>query len=376
MDNTKNVKLFKSVFDQIVENKRLREEGKDICIPFPFPRFSEEIPGIIRGRYYICTANSKVGKTKFTDAMFLYGPYRFVKETTTNIKVKILYFTLEMSKEDKVKEALAYFLYILKDIRKSPDDLDSLFKKRITDNATIKAIQEIQPQMCEFLQTVDFIDHTRNPFGIYKAIREYAHNNGHYVDDKGNKLNTEFIEKGLNDEAKKIFQYIPNDPDEYVICIFDHLSLLTPEDGKSTHQTLSDFSSNYCIRIRDRWKYIPVGVQQQAAAQESVENTQANMIRPSANGLGDNKLTGRDCNMMLGLFAPFRFRRAEWEGFDITKLRDSYRELSVILNRNGGVGVTDLYFDGAVNYFKELPEAKDMTSELYSQLQSRNIKRK
>ena len=41
--------------------------------------------------------------------MFLYGPYRFVTETDTNIKVKVFYFSLEMSKDDKIKEALSYF---------------------------------------------------------------------------------------------------------------------------------------------------------------------------------------------------------------------------------------------------------------------------
>lgn len=126
----------------------------------------------------------------------------------------------------------------------------------------------------------------------------------------------------------------------------------------------------------DRWKYIVVNVQQQAAAQEGVENAQANMLRPSANGLADNKLTGRDCNMMLGLFSPFRFRRAEWEGYNIKRLKDSYRELSVILNRNGGSIMTDLYFDGAVNYFTELPKADQMTETIYSNLEKRIISKK
>jgi hypothetical protein len=52
--------LFDNVFEQIKQNKRLREQGKDICIPFPFQRFSQEIPGIQKGRYIITTANSKV----------------------------------------------------------------------------------------------------------------------------------------------------------------------------------------------------------------------------------------------------------------------------------------------------------------------------
>lgn len=366
--------LFKSVQEQIIENKRLRESGKDISIPFPFPRFSEEIPGIQKGRYIITTAASKIGKTKFTDSLFLYNPYRFTKETSTNIKIKVLYFSLEMSKEDKVKEAISYFLYIKKNIRLTPDKMDSIFKKYILENSVVKAIEEIQPTMEEFLDLVTFIDHTRNPYGIYKTVRDYAHANGYYIDNKGYKLNTEWIEKGINEEAKKIFKYIPNDPDEFVIIITDHVSLLTPENQDTLHEAMGKFSSQYCLSIRDRWKYIVVNVQQQAAAMESVENAQANMLRPSANGLGDNKLTGRDCDMMLGLFSPYRFRRREWEGYDITRLQDSYRELSVILNRRGSTVMTDLYFDGGVNYFKELVPASEITASLYKQLMERDIK--
>jgi len=373
LDNSKGLVLFKNVSSQIKENKNLREEGKDICIPFPFKRFSSKIPGIIKGRYYITTANSKVGKTKFTDAMFMYGPYRFIKENNTNISIKILYFTLEMSKEDKVKEALCYFLYIYKDIRISPDELDSYFKDNIVPDNIIKAMDELEGVMEDFLNDIIFIDYVRNPYGIYKTIRNYAHKNGHYEDISGNILNTKDIEKGLNEEAKKIFRYIPDNPDEFVICIFDHFSLLSSENGENQHQAITNFSSDYCIKIRDRWKYIPVGVQQQAQSQEGVENVSANMIRPSHNGLGDNKTTGRDCNMLLGLFAPVRFKKTEWEGYDIRRLKDSYRELSVILNRNGPTVITDLYFDGACNYFKELPPADEMTNTLYTQLENRTI---
>lgn len=373
MDSSKSLALFDSVYKQILENKRLREEGKDISIPFPFPRFSEEIPGIQKGRLIITTAGTKIGKTKFTDSMFLYGPYRFVTETDTNIKVKVLYFSLEMSKDDKIKEALSYFLYIYKNIRISPDKMDSIFKHYVLEDNVVKAIEELKPMMQEFLSKVEFIDNTRNAYGIYKTVRDYAHLTGYYIDKEGKKLNTEWIEKGLHEEAKKIIRYVPNDPDEFVIVITDHLSILTPEKEESLHEAMSKFSSHYSLAMRDRWKYIIVNVQQQMAQQESVEHAQANMLRPSANGLADNKLTGRDVDMMLGLFSPFRFRRATWEGYDITRLKDSYRELSVILNRRGSAVMTDLYFDGCCNFFKELPKMDDMKPAMYEKIEKREV---
>ena len=39
--------------------------------------------------------------------------------------------------------------------------------------------------------------------GYIKPVRDYAHSSGHYIDKDGKILNTEWIEKGLHEEAKK-----------------------------------------------------------------------------------------------------------------------------------------------------------------------------
>ncbi len=356
------------VIEEIRKNKKLREEGKDISIPFPFPRFSQYIPGIQQRRYYIVTANSKVGKTKLADFLFVYNPLNYVINNKTNIKVKILYFSLEMSKEDKVKELISYLLFTKKGVRISPDLMDSVYKSYILEDKVLKDIEELKPTLDEYLNRIEFYDNVRNPFGIYKAVREYAHSHGHYEDVDGNILNTEYIEKGTHEEAKKIFRYVPDDEDEYVIVVTDHISLLTQEKGETLHGTIGKFSSQYCIAMRDRWKYVVVNIQQQMAAQEGVDNLQANMLRPSANGLGDNKLTGRDADMVLGLFAPIRFRKEMWEGYNIKKLKDNFREISVVLNRRGSPAISGLFFDGAVNYFAELPKPEDMTEDDYKKI--------
>jgi hypothetical protein len=54
--------MLKKVIEELKRNKQLREEGKYIGLPVPFPRMKEKFPYITRGRYIIVTANSKVGK--------------------------------------------------------------------------------------------------------------------------------------------------------------------------------------------------------------------------------------------------------------------------------------------------------------------------
>lgn len=164
------------------------------------------------------------------------------------------------------------------------------------------------------------------------------------------------------------------------MIIIDHISLIDTEtlNGRNLNlaESMVHLSSNYLIKLRNRFNYIPVVVQQQAAAQESVENAKANKLKPTLDGLGDSKLIGRDANLILGLFSPFRHEIPEYKGYDITIFKDNIRFLEIVGGREGGAGtICPLYFDGAVNYFKELPKSdneKEM-SEVYKFL--KHIKR-
>lgn len=74
----------------------------------------------------------------------------------------------------------------------------------------------------------------------------------------------------------------------------------------------------------------------------------------------DNKL----CNVLLGIFNPFKHDLPDYKRYNITLLRDNCRFLEVILNRGGSSGgLVALFFDGAICNWCELPRA-DETEEL------------
>ena len=67
------------------------------------------------------------------------------------------------------------------------------------------------------------------------------------------------------------------------------------------------------------------------------------------------------CDLVLGLFAPARYRIPMYRGYDILKLKDRYRSLIFLKDRHYGLANTyvHLYFNGASNYFEELPLAEE-----------------
>ena len=54
--------LYKRVYDRIEERRKRILSGKINSIPWGLPRFEEDLPGIEQGKYYLITANSKVGR--------------------------------------------------------------------------------------------------------------------------------------------------------------------------------------------------------------------------------------------------------------------------------------------------------------------------
>lgn len=76
--------------------------------------------------------------------------------------------------------------------------------------------------------------------------------------------------------------------------------------------------------------------------------------------LAESKLTCRDSNITFGIFSPFKFQIPEYNGYNIKHFKDQIRFLEILSSRDGGAGaICPLYFNGAVNYFKELPRSDD-----------------
>jgi hypothetical protein len=347
--------LFSRVYDNIVKKRERILSGKINCIPWGLPRFQKECPGIEQGKYYLITAQSKGAKTQLTDWLFVYNTIQQIIDKGLNIKLKIFYITLEMSKEEKMLSCFSNILYIKEGIRIAPVDLKSTSEDKPLSEETLNVISRYKEYFDKIEEIVEFIDDTRNPTGIYNLVRDYALANGtiHYrnIDIKGTLVQVEDY-------------YEPNNPDEYVMVIIDHVSLISPEkrNGQqlSLHESISLLSSEYLIKLRNRFNYIPVLVQQQALAGENIEHKKMGSLKPSPANLADNKLTIRDCNIALGVFSPFKNEMQDYYGYDITKLKDNCRFMEIMVSRDGGGGtVCPLYFDGATNFFSELPLPKE-----------------
>lgn len=344
-------------FDKIKHNARQEFNG----IPSKFERFREEFLGVFKSVYFIITANSGIGKSRFAKWAFMFVPFRFIKANSdSGIKLKIFYFSLEENKDKFIRSVISSELYTRYGIEISPRELLSLNpdNKKVTPEIEAR-IEQIIPYVDELLETIEVIDYIRNPFGIYKYVREYARKNGKFF-FKGEEIDYESNPNAIYDE------YRPNDTNEIVVVITDPINLLHPDKGQAkTGDAMNKFSNDYCLTMRDKFGYCVVNVQQQAADTEKQEFTYKGQsieskLEPSLAGLGDSKLTARDADFVYALFAPDRYEIEKHRGYDITRLQDRYRQLSKLKDRDGEANSRiGLYFQGAVNEFSELPKAEE-----------------
>lgn len=352
--------------------KRRRDKllnGGINSIPSPFIRFQNDFIGIEQGKYYCITSSTKGAKTQFTSYMFLYTPILYAYEHPDQLRLKIFYYPLEESKESIVARFMSFLLFIKSGIRIAPIDLRSTNNSKILDSSIIELLEskEYKDILKFFEDTVIFSD-SANPSGVWFECRKYALEHGHIVTRK-QKIKGQL---GETQEVDTFDYYVPDDPDEYRIIMYDHVSLINTENGMTLKQSI-DKLSEYCVILRNKYNFTPVIIQQQAFAGESLEAFKEKKLRPTIANLSDSKYCSRDANVVLGLFSPAKHDLREYMGYDITKLKDSVRFLEVIVNRDGCMGgLVALYFDGAVCYFKELPrpDNRDELEKVYEYIAS------
>lgn len=273
-----------SLIQRVLENVKERREkilsGKVNCIPSPFKTFRYDFPGVELGTYYLVSGGAKSSKSKITNFLFLFNSILYAYHHPELVRLKVFYALLEEKAENITGKFICYLLYILSDkkIRIDIKTFKSVDEGRVLSSDILELLETLEYQsiLKFFEEHVVFIP-DRNPTGVYHTLEKYAEANG------------TIHRKRVEGYEKEIFDYYePNDPDEYVLCIIDHISLISCERSMDLRNSIKKLSE-YLKIVRNKYNYIPVVVQQQNSESLSLEAFKANKIRPTQKGLADSQ---------------------------------------------------------------------------------------
>ncbi len=133
--------IANSVLEQIRRNRDRRLHGELIAIPWSLDNFSTIVPGVEQAKYFLISASPKSGKSQLCDFLFVYEPFEwYLQNKGHHIKPRVLYFSLEMSKQSKIYQAISYKLNKEFGIVIPPQHLRSTFQNYILEKNILDII--------------------------------------------------------------------------------------------------------------------------------------------------------------------------------------------------------------------------------------------
>ena len=331
------------------------EKGGVNCIPSPIP---DLFVGVQQRKYYVITGAQKSAKTQFTSYVFIYNSVLYAYNNPKKVRVKFFYVPLEETPETVMMRFMCFLLFYLsgRKIRICIEDLESTDSNKPLSAEILSLLEsEEYRRIFEFFEScIEFVD-SSNPTGLYKRMSGYAEEHGKRIYKEVQTINKATGEPEI---VKRFDHYEPNDPDEYVMMVVDHISIMSTESGMDLRNTIIKFDS-YMVELRNKYGYIPVVIQQQSAESQGLEAFKLQRIKASVSGLGDGKTTARNCDFMFGITNPYSYALPNYLDYNIKLLKDNQRFVEVLLNRGGRMNLTKaFYFDGAVSFFFPLPSPK------------------
>lgn len=339
------------IFNKIISKIDNGRDGGNKGIYMGYQRLYEYIPGIQKATYYLVGGETSSGKSAFVDSSFVYNPYDYVINNDSGIKLKIIYFSLEIEKEIKITKAISRKIYFDYGCITDVNFILSRGKNRISQEI-YDAVLKQKDYFCKMEDVLTMIDTNVNPTAIWSYLSKYSQENGEWV----------VSEDGYTRN------YIEKDEKLYTIIVIDHASLMKKERGFSTKENIDELSG-YLITLRNKCKFIPVVVSQFNRSISSADRFKIDMVLPQLSDFKYTSNISEDANVIMALFSPARYDIPEFRGYDIAALRNNFRSLSILKNRDGEADkILGLHFIGEIGHFEELPPAKEMNISDYENI--------
>lgn len=378
---------FDKTLQEIIDRLQNKEQGYYNCIPFSLERLSSVVPGIIPGEYYLVTGSSGSAKSKITRHLFIHEPYLYIRNhPELDIKFHVLYWSLEEGYNKVEKSEISRLLKRKYGLNKGYRDLMSIGPNSNLTWEDVEKIKQMKSDLDEWDKHIKVFDASNaNPTGIMKTIESFAYKIGRYYKSDGTPFTDEEMAEvrlGKGEWLDKVKSYKTDHPRHYVLIVIDHVGLINTEKGMSLKDSIFLLSTVYLLRAKNRFGFIPVIVQQQQSIKEKMQYTNSgnaieDKVEPSLDALAECTTTHREATIAFGIFAPERYKIESHNGYDITILRNNYRSLKVLKQRDEIANVAlPLYFEGESDYFKTLPPANQENKELINKIYEKVINKR
>ena len=343
-------------FDVLKQEVLRGLEGRNSGIPMGFTRLNKYV-GLRKRMYFLLFGATGSGKSAFCHSSFILNPFDwwYANKHSTNIKLKFILFSMERSKVYTLAKWTSRKIFMDEGINIPIAKLLGWWDTKLTkDEHDLFLMYE--DYVNELTEMCDIIEGAQNPTGIYKYVRKYAEANGR-------------IEE-LNEYDRL---YHPNNNNEIVIVIADHMGLVKPEKNMNKKEAI-DKTSEYFQWTRDFLGYIPVAVSQVNRDLSNPIYQKMDSFEPNLDQVKESGRPAEDSDVVISLFQPSRYKTNDASYNNVSKFispegADCFRSIKILKNTYGESDLRiGMAFHGSTGTFKELPKPKHMEGFDYESL--------
>lgn len=344
-------------YEQFLKEVERGKLGLNKGLPTGLPKFNKIMGGLQKETYYLIGGEPGTGKTAFVDQAFVIEPILYIRAIKElNIKLKVFYESYEISKLRKIAKWVALFIYRDEGIITSINEIFSRGDYKISEK-----IEKLLPGYKDifneiFLDLVEINDYKENPTGIFKRVEKYMESNGKWK-------SIEVKDKRGATIKQRI--YTPNDPNEYVLLVVDHIGLLRRERGYNEKENI-DKLSEYAVELRNKYGVSPIFVSQFNRNLADIERQRFKEVQPQMDDFKNTGNCAEDANVVIAGFNPARYNISKYAEYSVRRINPRFRTAHILKNRDDvDMARVALNFLGECGCFRELPKAEDMKDREY-----------
>lgn len=349
-------KFFYEEFKKDVE-KGIK--GETVFFPLAGEKLGKRV-AVTKSMYFLLGGMPGSGKTAFTDTVFLLDLFDWWKKNKEHTKVKPywVYRSMERPRKYKIAKWSCYKLWkdhnILIDV---PTALGWPSKSFDLTNEVKELLYSYEEYFEELFEYIEFVDGAENPYGVYKKAVEVANRKGR-------------LEQV--DEYNKV--YIPNDPNEVLFHITDHIGLLKPEKDLFSDKQILDKHTANMMTLRDLYGFTVIDINQFNRNIEDTYRAVKTELTPLPSDFKGSANMFQNADVVMALFNPYKLKAYDHMGYTVPKFvsekgHNRLRSMTILKNSYGIDDFRIAYqFIGENGVVQELPSSDKFQQDptLYS----------
>ena len=318
------------------------EKGLNEGLPFSIKRLSRYL--LLRKKwYYLIFAQSGVGKSALMYDQFIYHPLRLLLAKETTKDISWLFWNLEITNSDFIGIMTCKWLHDEYKLLIDKDYLYAVNKKKKLNDKVKTALDTL-----EFRAFIDALD---------KRMRIYTWGNSSSI---RNGIDEYMKDRGIVKEGKRNKYYIPENKNEMVILLNDHIGLCKKSKGELNEWQVEVNVSSAFKEARNLYYTTAVVVQQVNPEKQTYKDK--DRVMPDIEHLRGGKETFQDCDTAIALGNPFKFRVDKYHDYKILPtsnnegegLENRLRILELRKNRGFMPNFLPTLFIGETGQFKDI----------------------